>query len=528
MEIFRTTFIILLVLILWSCKKEAQLTSNDIAVQDLYVTSVQGQRVDIVYKLSQLGYKETGVVFYPRDKPDEQRKVVAIRKDEQFNLSLMHLEPMKEYGFKVYYQTEGGEQIIEKEHIVKTLSATSLKFKLEIGSSELIIKDGKYQILLEGDFLNELNLSALNIYVNDEPATVNYPIRIAGQRYSMLISGKAMSDVSGHLITAFYKEDEIFSHYIPVKTGKDNYTIRGKAVNLLPGWYSVYKNDLYSFIDEKVLRWDETNHRMVTLRAFKEGYVWGNKPCFEFDNQMFFPPQTRAKYTDPEDPNKFDRFLEVVSYSPESNSFNGYTVDEPKYPQKDLSVENSQFFVHKSEMYMAFTLVDLSGQFANQPIIRTNFVYKYNKSRKQFQYVSGLKTDILSYHFTSINNQMYLVGLVPVTDQGFQLSATFGAYKVSDTFVLESIFTAGTLTKPLKFAVKGIATVDGNILIVSSMDDYKIFDPLKRTLHQVGTDGVLSGQYFNGLFTYKNILHINADAGFTNQRIYELSVKKGN
>jgi len=514
-------------LTLWSCKKEENPPGAEIKVQDVYITSVQAQRVDIIYKLSQLGYKETGIIYFPKDRPTEQHTAVAIRKNDQFNLSLHNLEPNTEYVLKVYHKTNEGEKKDEQEFVVKTLSATSLKFNLEISSPEVAINDGKFKIDIEGDYLNELNLSELNIKVNDKAVSIAYPVRIAAQRYKLTISGQAQSGVSGHLITASYSEEEIFSKYIPVKSDAEQYVLNAKAVNLPQGWYSAYKNKLYSFIDEKILRWDEANYRMITLGSFNEGFIWGNTPCFEFDNQMFFVPFQKGNYPDPKDPSKYERYMDVVSYSPEGNIFNDYPLLDRKY-DKELAIETSQFFVHKSEMYLAFTLADLSGQFANKPITRTNFIYKYNRSRKQFEYVIGLKTDILSYHFTSINNQIYLIGLVPVTDQGFHLTSTFGAFKVSDTFDLESIYTGGTLTKPIKFPLKGIAKIDDKILIVADIGDFKIFDPINRVLHQVNIKQGLSGQYYNGLFTYNNMLHINTDAGFTSQMIYELSISKEN
>jgi hypothetical protein len=527
MEKFKFAFVMIFMLILWSCKKEENPASTEIKVQDVYITSVQAQRVDIVYKLSHLGYKETGVIYFPKDRPTEQHTAIAIRKNDQFNLSLNNLDPNTEYVLKVYHKTNQGEKKDEEEFVVKTLSATSLKFNLEISNSEVAIHDGRFKIEIEGDYLNELNLSELNIKVNDKAASIAYPVQIAAQRYKMTISGQAQWGVSGHLVTASYREEEILAHYIPIKSDAERYVLNAKAVNLPPGWYSAYKNKLYSFIDEQVLRWDEANYRMVTLRSFEEGFIWGNTPCFEFDNQMFFVPSQKGNYPDPKNPSKYERYLEVVSYSPEGNIFNDFPLLDRTY-DKELTIETSQFFVHKSEMYLAFTLADMSAQYANKPITRTNLIYKYNRSRKQFEYVSGLNTDILSYHFTSINNQIYLIGLVPVTDQGFQLTSTFGAFKVSDAFDLEPIYTEGTLTKPIKFPLKGIAKIDDKILIVAAIGDFKIFDPINRVLHQVNVSQGLSGQYYNGLFTYNNMLHINIDAGFTSQMIYELSVSKEN
>lgn len=525
MERFKFAFLLLVFLSLWSCKKDENKSSAKIAVQDVYITSVKTQRVDIVYKLSQLGYKETGVVYYPKDRSMEQQTVAAIREDEQLKLSLQNLEPNTEYGFRVYYKTNQGETKDEKEFVVKTLSATSLKFNLEINSTEVAIHNSRFEIDIEGDHLNELNLSELKINVNFEPASFAYPVRIAGQRYKMTISGEAKSGFSGHLITASYREEDIFAHHIsPISIGE--YTLTAREVNLPDGRYSVYKNTLYSFVDKQVLRWDATSHRLVTLRGFDEGYVWGNKPCFEFDNQLFFVPFQRTIAPDPKDPNKYEHYFDVVSYSPEANVFNDFALLEGTYDVEGLTAEFSQYFVHKSEMYLAFTLTNLSDQLIHKPIKRTNFIYKYNRSNKKFEYVNGLKTDILSYHFTSINNQMYLVGLVPLTDQGFKLSATFGAFKVSDTFELESIYTAGTLASPIKFPLNGITNVDDKILIAADIGVFKIFDPIKRVLNQVNVPMGLPGEYYNGLFTYNNMLHINIDAGFTSQTYYELTVSK--
>lgn len=517
-----------MLLALGACKKEENAAAPALTAQDVFITSVQAQRINMVYKLSRLGYKETGVIYYAKDQPSEQHKVPAIRRNEQFELSLQNLKPNSEYSFKIYITTNEAVKNEDKEYGFKTLSDKSLKFNLQINSSEVVLQGGKFSIDLEGDYLNELNLSELQIRVNNQAATVSYPVRMEGHRYKLTISGLSQGDVAGHLITASYREETLLEHYIPVKNTVGRYLLAAKKVNLPPGWYSVYKDNLYSFFQGKVLRWDPAAHRMVTVRTFEDGYVWDNTPCFEFDNQMFFVPSSKAIYPDPNDLSKYQQFLNIISYSPETNSFQEYPLLDRMYGEADLTIETSQFFIHKSELYLAFTLVDLSGQYTNRPITRTNFIYKYNKSGKRFDPLSGFKTDIISYHFTSINNQIYLIGLVPVTDQGFQLAATFGAFKVSDTFGVQPIYTAGTLTKAVKFPLKGIAKVNDKILIVSAPGDFKVFDPITRTLHEVYVNPGMSGYYYSGLFTYKNVLHINTDAGFTSQAIYELSISKEN
>lgn len=415
MEKFKLAFLMVILIALCSCKKEEEPTGNKITAQDVYVTAVHAQRVGLTYKLSQLGYKETGVIYFPKDQPAEQHRVAAIRKDGQFLLSLQNLKPNTVYKFKVYYTTNEGEKLEAHEYTVTTLSLASLKFNLEVKNFEVSANDGNFSIDLEGDYLNELNLSALQLFVNEKAVKIAYPVRLTGDRYQMNIKGQSALSVSGHLITATYMEQEILAHYIPVQSNSDRYILNAKAVNLPAGWYSVYKDNLYSFFEEKVLRWDPISHRMVTLRTFEEGFVWGNTPCFEFDNQMFFVPAPKARYLNPKDPSIFEKYLAVVSYSPEANNFDEYVLPNRMFEEADLSISSSQFFIHKSELYLALTLVDLSGQFANRPTPRTHFIYKYDRSQKKFNYISGLKTDILSQHFSSIDNQMYLVGLVHVT-----------------------------------------------------------------------------------------------------------------
>ncbi|WP_449440028.1 hypothetical protein [Pedobacter steynii] len=49
----------------WSCKK-TETTDPEIIVEDLYVEFVDSNLVDISYKLSHLGYQETGVSYYKK------------------------------------------------------------------------------------------------------------------------------------------------------------------------------------------------------------------------------------------------------------------------------------------------------------------------------------------------------------------------------------------------------------------------------------------------------------------------------
>jgi hypothetical protein len=521
MEKFKFALLMMCFFVCFACKKQEDPAAKEIIIQDVFITDVNAERINITYKLSDLGYKETGITFYKKDNPAEQRTVLSIRKNDQFMVSMQNLEPGTEYGFKVYYTMENLDKKQDKEYIVKTLSAASLRFKMEIKRSELMVQNGEYNLVVEGEHLNELNLSELVVKVNAEPARIDYPVLVSGNSYQMTISGTTQAEQTAYSVMVYYKEQEILAQYLPAKTTGPRYFISHNLTDLPSGNLSVINNELFTFREQEVLHWDNGGQRFVPIATYDDGMVYENMQTFSFDNQIFFPAGGKDYFPNPKDVNNYVGYPAVVSFVPGTAKFETYHFKDKQYERDYLFYENSQYFIHKNQLYLAFSLVDYSGQYANKPTIRKNFVYKYNQQKKQFEFVDDLNTDILSYRFTSIDNQLYVVGLLPVVDQGYKLTATLGVLKVSDTFGLQEIFRSGTVSKPQNLKIGCVSNVDGKILIVSALNDYKIFDPTERKLYDVTLKNNIPEEFLYGLFTYHNTLHLNS--GYEK---YELSVSK--
>jgi CRISPR/Cas system CSM-associated protein Csm3 (group 7 of RAMP superfamily) len=110
MEKFKFALLMMCFFVCFACKKQEDPAAKEIIIQDVFITDVNAERINITYKLSDLGYKETGITFYKKDNPAEQRTVLSIRKNDQFMVSMQNLEPGTEYGFKVYYTMENLEK----------------------------------------------------------------------------------------------------------------------------------------------------------------------------------------------------------------------------------------------------------------------------------------------------------------------------------------------------------------------------------------------------------------------------------
>ena len=69
--------------------------------------------------------------------------------------------------------------------------------------------------------------------------------------------------------------------------------------------------------------------------------------------------------------------------------------------------------------------------------------------------------------------------------------------------------------------------MDNKILIAVTLNDFLVYDPLTAQLSNVYRRNNIGQTYFGGIFTYNNILHLNADLLSTTQMVYEISIEKG-
>ncbi len=504
----------------WSCKKSGS-TDPEIIVENVYVEFIDSNLVDITYKLSHLGYQETGVSYYKKSNPTAVKLVNAIREDDKLKLSLQSLEPNTEYVFKVFYKQNEEQKTDNKEYSVKTLSTELAKYNLIIREENINCDaEGNFSVDIEGDNLANLNLSELDIKVNLNQVIVGYPVKLADNRYKINIKGKVNAINQNYAIQGYYQGREIFFQTANFVFGGESYWLTYQPTSLPRIVYpSIFNNEIYSFSEDHVLKWNDADHRFLTAGNFVRGMVYFGGAGIQFNGQLFYPPVGNSRLSE-NDPLVYDNYPEGCSYTPATDKWTAYLFKA--HSTVNRYVLNSNYFIHKNELYLAFSLADDAGGYPTVPKRADNFIYHYNKLTKQFEEKTKLDTEIINYHFISLNNQLYLLGLVPVFDQGFKVSATFAVFKVDDNFKSNEVYRGGTAKNPISFFPKNVIAHDQKILISVAIDDFKLFDPAEMKLYQVSLRNRIDRMYLGPFFNYNNKLLFTADA-----YAYELSIVKG-
>lgn len=506
-----------------SCKKQVELVDPEIAIENVYVEFIKSNQVDINYKLSHVGYQATGVSYYKKTEPATVILVNAVRESDLLKLSLQGLEANTEYVFKVFYKQNNEQKADTKEYTVKTLTAEMAKFALEVKSTGVNYDEkGNFTLDIEGENINNLNLSELDIKVNQAPVTIGYPTLLSNKRYKITIKGTVNPVNGNNSVQGLYQGKEILFQTIPFVFDGDRYWLTAQ-LSATRGYYaSVFNNELYYFYNKQVFKWNDTEQRLSATGSIQEGTIDGNVIGFQFDGQLFFRPVKAAYSPNQNDISDYYNYPEIYSYSPGTNKWSAYSFKEQKYVPGTHVIGNNNYFVHKGELYVAYSLNEDGGAVPNAYLKSYNFIYHYNRLTKQFESAASLAIEIINFHFISINNQLYLTGLVPVYDQGFKVSATFAVFKVDDNFKLQEVYRGGTVAQPLTFFPSSVIAYDQKILIVAKPDDFKLFDPSDQKLYQVFLKNNIPNIYLGGFFNYNNKLYLNGS-----QTSYEISIVKG-
>lgn len=525
MDRCRCLFFLWIICALWSCKKAAKSVNPKILVENVYVEFIKSDQVDINYKLSHLGYEETGVSFYKKSDPQNVRSVNAIRENGALKLSLQRLDPNTEYVFKVFFKQSNAQKVDTKDYTVKTLSAELAKFALEIKNTPINYDDkGSFTAEIEGENINNLNLSELDIKINNISVVLDYPVRISNDRYKMKIKGTVNPNNANNNIIGHYQGKEILFQSVPFVFLGERYWLSYKSTNLRGHHTSVFNNELYYFFDSKVYKWNDPGQRLqpvgsIPVGSIPDGYMSG----IQFDGQIFFPIAEKSILSGPNDQSNGIVYPVGYFYAPGTDEWSSYIFKTPTSLNPRRRIQSNHYFVHKGELYLSYSLADDGGA---GPTLLPNtdyFIYHYNKITKQFDSKINLIKDILDYRLISVNNELYLAGLTPVYDQGFRVSATFAVFKVNEqNFKMEEIYRAGTVTRPLTFILKELLEYEQKILIATSPNDFLIFDPSSRQLSPVFLRNSINSMYLTGFFIYNNQLHINAD-----NKVHEISIVKG-
>ncbi|RZM27387.1 MAG: hypothetical protein EOO88_13430 [Pedobacter sp.] len=509
-----------------SCKKQ-EMVPPQIAINNVYVEFVSANRVDVNYQLSNLGYQETGVLYYKKSNPANEVIVNAIREDGVLRLALQALDENTEYIFKVFYK-QAGQQITDpKLYTVKTLSAAMSKFDIRVRDGSVIYDaEGNFTAELVGENLNELNLAKLDIKLNNVPVELDYPILQSDGSYKIVLKG-SVDPVNGtRTFSGQYQGKEILFQSVAFAFGAERYWLTFNPTNIRTYPLTVFNNELYYFAGRNVNKWNAQEQRFLSVGVVPDGFNDVHKSGFEFEGQLFFPLHEITYHIEDKNDVQYFTYPVVNFYAPSTNSWTAQSFKEHEVNRR-LVIENQNYFVHKGELYMSYTVSENYYDNYNQPRNSRSYIYHYNKITKRFEDQKNLGTNIYYYHIVSVNNQLYLAGLVPVYDQGLILSATFAIFKMGDQFALEEIYRAGSVNETLTIMPKAVIAYEDKILIGNSLQDFLLFDPANRQLSRVYLRQNFQHMYFGNFFRYNNKLHLNADWGFIENRTYEISIEKG-
>lgn len=528
MERYSWLFIVALIGLFSSCTKNKELTDSEIKAEEVYIEWIQSNRIDINYKLSYLGYEETGVSYYKKSEPGKVNDIKAIRQDGVLKLSLENLEPNTAYVFNVFFTQNKVKKMDLKEYVFNTLSPELAKFALRVTNSVINYdQDGRFSAELEGENLQNLNLSDLDLRVNNNAVRIGYPVPIANNRYKVVINGTVNAGNGNYAITGVYQGKQILLQSVPFVFDGDSWWLSYKSTNLRGLTSSLFDGSLYYFFDNKVHKWNDPEQRLQPVGQIQAGTIVGNISGTQFDGQIFFPAVDKTYYPNPNDYSDFEHYPEAYAYVPSTDKWNSFSFKTYVTWKGQLRIENNNYFIHKDNLYLTYSVVNATSADPNSPYINKNYIFQYNKGTQTFLKKIELPAEIINYHLISINNQLYLLGLIPLYDQGFKISATLAVFKVSnEDFMLEEIYRGGTISQPITLVAKGVIEYDGKILIAASLYDFYLFDPVEKRLSDVYLKNNINQMYFGGLFYYNNKLHLNADLGFTSQRIYEISIAK--
>lgn len=523
---YRSFLILALLFACWSCKKDAKPASEGISVEHVFVASITNNQIDISYNLSSFGYETTGVIYYKKGNPSSTMRVPAIRTKEGLKLSLQDLSANTEYAIKVYFKVNGAETTDSKEYKIKTLSEEAAKFAFHISGPSISYDDqGNFSLEIEGENLQNINLSQLEFTVMLNRTQLQYPVHISGTRYRIVIQGTFAVENMNYPVQATYQGKEVFWQSVPFVYNGDRYWMNLELTSLRGYPPSVFQNELYYFYGEQVVKWNDPEQRMSVIEPIPPGNIdpyLGLPTAFEFNEKLFFPPIATGYAPNPANISDYYNYPQGCAYEPATSKWAIFAFKEYHYPKTSRTILNSEYFTHKGELYLTFSIMNSAVVSPGSPSKIDDYLYHYNKTTERFDKMPGLGTPILNYHFISINNQLYLLGLKPVYDQGYKLSATFAIFKITDQFTLEPFYQAGTDVSPERFNVRYVYNYNQKILLAVAADDYKIFDLTEKKLYQVYVKNSISSTSIRGLFNYNNKHHIFAD-----QKVYEISINKG-
>lgn len=511
-----------------SCKKQ-QLVEPDIQVKSVYVEKISATSAQITFELSNLGYQKAGLSYYKKSDPASRADITAHRIDGKFKVLLQNLSESTDYQFNVNFVHLDQQKSDTHQYYLKTLSNSATAYNLSIAQTNVNYDEqGLFSLNIEGENLNELNLSKLELKVNGSQLEFGYPRLVSSNKYQLTATGKVNPFDASNAIIASYQGKEILFQLLDFTFASERYYMNYALTNLRPTSFpSLFGSELYYFQDNQVIRYNAEQQRMVTESTIPISTIQTGAMAKEFQGELYFTPVQKSVNVNPNDHSDFSNHPQAYSYSPSSRKWTGYPFPSQTYPLNTRMVRNAQYFTHKGELYLSYDLTDVQGAIPLAKINTENYLFRLNRSTRNFQQLTNFSKQIVAYHFVSIQDQLYLCGMVPVKDQGLDLSATYAVFKVDDQFNTTEIYRGGSISRPLTISPRQVISFDNKILIGISASDLLIFDPSSRQMEPVYIKKPFNHSYFTGFVSYNNKIHLFADIGAASNKIYEISIYKG-
>jgi len=472
-----------------------------------------------------LAIKRPVCISGKKNTPGEVKKRKAIRIDGVLHLSLLDLEADTEYGFHVFYIQDDLEKTDEAEYLVRTLAESKVSYGLKIGAQTVYYdENGIFSIEIEGENLHQLNLSELKIAISDAVSTFDYAVNTGGSRYKIKVVGKSNRLVDGHrTLNVIYQGKEILYQTVALYYSGERYWLTSAVTNI-PGYsLSVFKNELFYFMDKNISKWNERERSLIPVGTgnFQDAFYIGAFQGLEFDNKIFFPAVRKSYLPQGNDLMDFYGFPQAYSYSPTENRWFEYPFREKMFVGRSRLINNAQYFIHEGGLFLAYSVSDDAIIDLSKRALSENYLFRYNQGSRQFEKIEVPESKVTDYHYISLGSQLFMLGLSPVYDQGFQLSSTLCVYKVGDRFQMEEVYRGGTIYNPETLVVKLITKYEGKILMMTSTNEFLLFDPDINQLSKIHQRIAIPEQYLEGFFEYNQKLHL-----FTNRSVYEIVITK--
>jgi len=516
--------------LVWSCKKDKSLENTDIKISEAYVAWIQSDQVDLSFRLSRLGYQETGVSYHQKNKPEQVFEVKAIRNDESLNLSLQNLLPATEYVYQFFFVEKGNKKKDEKVYTVTTLSARAAQFSLDVTAPQIYYdQDGHFNFEIEAENLQDMNLADLSITVNDHPVKMNYPQLVSGRRYKIKLEGSLYAGQYNYAnIKGTYKSVLILLKSLPLNFDGERYWISHEKTGMPPMIPTIFGNELYYFYENEVHKWNAAEERLDVVGKKDNVGLMDYTAGTEFDSKIFFPARFSYDFLDPKTYTGAYYFPVVSTYSPEHRLWSEVQFSQNMRWNDSRNPENNRYFIHKNKLYLSYLSILSAAAPPGHSQLRKLYLHEYNAVTKSFQDPIDLKLDIMDQYFFSVNNQMYLMGWVALEDQGFVVGTTLVVYKVSETdFSLEKIFAGGTVNNPMDDLGRQFVQYGDGVLIYTINKNLYFFDLLKLQLSAVNFRNSGTEANIRGFFNYNNNLYGYGFFNTDQQRVYKLSITKG-